>query len=542
MSDAANLYLYYGNTGDGTLSVRINAQGDSYLNGGNVGIGTTLPKTSLDIVKDSDIWHLMVGGSTKKLLVGGQAVSGDVVLQAGAASTVNNAAVTTPYNLCLQRDGGNVGIGTPSPGTNKLYVDGGESTFNRGNSEGAIVRFRGKNAEKAVIGTVDSWFSSNVGIGTTSPDAQLELKKETTWGTLDNQVLYINNTGTGGNTGLLHDMGSITWRRIRNTPGSGNNVDLRFTTATQSGGQQTSMTILSGGNVGIGTTDPTAKLHLYVNSTNDDTFQIFNGSVRTHLLASESSNGVIYMRSSANSNTIRINASGDSYFNGGNVGIGATSLTAKLHVDGSTRVTGDLYFDTTSTALYKIKKDGTSLQIWGNAIVPAIEVLNTGVLKLGVYALSGLGTPTHLLGVDGSGNVVKTNSFNLELDDTPAASTASGNIVNWSVSESTTAGSLYVVKTNGGWQTTDADTEAKSIGMLAIALGSNATAGMLLQGFFYKASHGFTIGLPLYISNTAGAFSTTRPTGTNDYVRIIGYATSANYIYFDPDKTWVKLQ
>jgi hypothetical protein len=45
----------------------------------------------------------------------------------------------------------------------------------------------------------------------------------------------------------------------------------------------------------------------------------------------------------------------------------------------------------------------------------------------------------------------------------------------------------------------------------------------------------------LYISNTAGAFTTTRPTGTNDYVRIIGYATSANYIYFDPDKTWIKL-
>jgi len=175
-------------------------------------------------------------------------------------------------------------------------------------------------------------------------------------------------------------------------------------------------------------------------------------------------------------------------------------------------------------------------------LFPSIDITSGGLLKFGGYALSGAGTPTKLLGVDGSGNVLTTNSFNLLLDDTPAASTANGNIVNWSVSESTTAGTLYTVKTNGGWQTTDADTEAKSIGMLAIALGSNATAGMLLQGFFYKASHGFTIGLPLYISNTAGAFTTTRPTGTNDYVRIIGYATSANHIYFDPDKTWVKLQ
>ena len=134
-------------------------------------------------------------------------------------------------------------------------------------------------------------------------------------------------------------------------------------------------------------------------------------------------------------------------------------------------------------------------------------------------------------------------SSSIVLDDTPTASTASGSgtIVNWSVSVSVSAGTLYVIKSDGGWTTADADSEAKSTAMAAIALGTNATAGMLLQGFFYKSSHGFAIGAPLYISNTAGAFSNSRPTGTGDYVRIIGYATSTNYIYFDPDKTWVKI-
>ena len=139
------------------------------------------------------------------------------------------------------------------------------------NVDNVGMQFQIANGTKMTIAS-----GGNVGIGTTSPDAQLELKKETTWGTLDNQVIYINNTGTGGNTGALHDMGSITWRSgnvntaaisgIRNTPGSGNNVDLRFTTATQSGGQQTSMTILSGGNVGIGTTSPQFKLDVQSNS------------------------------------------------------------------------------------------------------------------------------------------------------------------------------------------------------------------------------------------------------------------------------------
>jgi len=161
----------------------------------------------------------------------------------------------------------------------------------------------------------------------------------------------------------------------------------------------------------------------------------------------------------------------------------------------------------------------------------------------------GSSAPQHNLQVEGDSlfglDINLSSRARIVLDDQPFASTTagSGTIVKWSVSSSSalTAGLLYVLKFDGNWITTDADSEVKSTGLIAIALGNNANLGMLLQGFFYKLAHGFTIGLPLYISNTGGALTTTRPTGTNDYVRIIGYATSVNHIYFDPDKTWVQV-
>jgi len=100
----------------------IYAAGGKHYFSGNVGMGTTSPKTILDVYSNSDIWHAMIGGNTSKLLVGGQASAG-IILQGGSGSMVYNQAVSSPYNIILQRDGGNVGIGTTSL-SEKLTVSG----------------------------------------------------------------------------------------------------------------------------------------------------------------------------------------------------------------------------------------------------------------------------------------------------------------------------------------------------------------------------------------------------------------------------------
>ena len=95
-------------------------------------------------------------------------------------------------------------------------------------------------------------------------------------------------------------------------------------------------------------------------------------------------------------------------------------------------------------------------------------------------------------------------------------------------------------KTTTGWALADADSSTTTY-LLAIATGSNASSGMLLRGFFYKASHGFTIGRPLYVGTSAGNLQQSAPVGTNDYARVVGYPTSSDTIYFNPDNTWVRV-
>tara|TARA_R110000868_G_scaffold323896_1_gene584826 strand:+ start:4 stop:1785 length:1782 start_codon:yes stop_codon:yes gene_type:complete len=125
--------------------------------------------------------------------------------------------------------------------------------------------------------------------------------------------------------------------------------------------------------------------------------------------------------------------------------------------------------------------------------------------------------------------------------------TYSGEVAVFGSSTSTDQGRLYQLQTTGGWAYADADTEAGSFGLLAVATGTNSDDGMLLRGFIrnsnYSAIDG-TAGAKLYVNTTTNnnSFTADIPTGSGDIVRIVGYVTTAQSktIYFNPGDTYVQ--
>jgi hypothetical protein len=159
---------------------------------------------------------------------------GDIIMQTGGA----NSAVTERMRVTQS---GNVGIGTAIPG-NRL----------------------------SVAGTAD--FTGNVGIGTTTPAAPLDVMgnlRVFSNGTIRNQAVA---STFGSHNGLIETfygpndrfgMAQLPAGKLALYSGdvfSGSAVQIG--TMTGASAFSPSMTVARGGNVGIGTVDPTSKLHV----------------------------------------------------------------------------------------------------------------------------------------------------------------------------------------------------------------------------------------------------------------------------------------
>ena len=146
-------------------------------------------------------------------------------------------------------------------------------------------------------------------------------------------------------------------------------------------------------------------------------------------------------------------------------------------------------------------------------------------------------------GVEITGNVILQDDGNIVLDTSIAANQSSGITIKIGTT-TLVVNKVYRYSALNTWTQTDNTTAASAgaSGLLGYASvgGVASTVGIVTQGVVFDSGHGFAVGGILYLT-TSGNLTTTIPTTTNNTLRIMGYALTADEIYFDPDNTYIQL-
>ena len=185
----------------------------------------------------------------------------------------------------------------------------------------------------AIINTVGgSWHgliveNGNVGIGTTNPGTKLEVAGDTPIITLRSNTPAIKGSLLAGSSGGLTRVGLFSDGILAFGAGGG-----------------TKMTIDSNGNVGIGTTNPSVKLHIQDGNTGF----LFkdSGSTSGYTTTFSEDNTGLKIGHNSGSRDIQFQTKSNTKMTidvGGNVGIGTTNPGERLEVNGNVKASAFLY-------------------------------------------------------------------------------------------------------------------------------------------------------------------------------------------------------
>lgn len=273
----------------GTAGMQVNNQANTatlfdITNAGNVGIGITSPGLRLDVEGGNTGYPIAIGGGAQTAGNLRLATAGTENLDfgwSGAApwgfwiqGTLNTNTSSAP--LLLNPNGGNVGIGTTAPadalqvrsGTNQNFACCASTPMSSGvyiqSYNDAVNTFEGM----AFGASSYDFTQGNVGIGTTAPASELHVygagagtgAPASGPGTI---LVQDSNEGAGSGGAVLfgevQGQGYFSGIKGYVTNGGGNSIgDLAFYTRNATGDAALTerMRILSGGNVGIRTTNP----------------------------------------------------------------------------------------------------------------------------------------------------------------------------------------------------------------------------------------------------------------------------------------------